>query len=77
MTDGIPVDDRDLQEPEGPPDAAADDPWRPWKALAAVITAVVVYLLGQQVLELTPAVIVALNIVLVGVTTFFVKNPKL
>jgi len=53
-----------------------DDPRRPYKVIAAVVASVAVYLLGQQVMELEPWVIVLLNVILVGLSTFLVRNPK-
>lgn len=53
-----------------------DDPKRPWKAVAAVVTAEATFLLGQELWELPVWVILLLNMLLVGGATYGIRNPK-
>lgn len=57
-------------------DNVKDDPKRPYKMIAAVVSAEATFLLGQQLLELPVWVILVLNMILVGGATFGISNPK-
>ena len=52
------------------------DPKRPYKMYAAVGAAVIAYLLTQEVLELPNMAVLALNVISIGIVTYFVPNPS-
>ena len=52
------------------------NPKRPYKMYAAVVAAVISYMLTQEVLELPSMAVLALNVVSIGIATYFVRNPR-